>query len=133
MREHTPARGPGWRPAAGARVVVDDAALADEGEKPLADELKLSYAGQTGAKDGDVELGLNSGGADPELQTLTVKNRRVTISAPGEAGVFDRTRTLNRRCTGAVRRPRASCATSPPSHAAGSCSTSRASPTPRPG
>ncbi|MGW2608614.1 beta-N-acetylhexosaminidase [Streptomyces mirabilis] len=99
VREHTPARGPGWRPAAGARVVVDDAALADEG-KLLADELKLSYAGQTGAKDGDVELGLNTGGADPESYTLTVKNRRVTISAPGEAGVFYGTRTLKQEVHG---------------------------------
>ncbi|MFF4135733.1 glycoside hydrolase family 20 protein [Streptomyces mirabilis] len=99
VREHTPARGPGWRPAAGARVVVDDAALADEG-KLLADELKLSYAGVTGAKDGDVELGLNTGGADPESYTLTVKNRRVTISAPGEAGVFYGTRTLKQEVHG---------------------------------
>ncbi|MFF3143171.1 glycoside hydrolase family 20 zincin-like fold domain-containing protein, partial [Streptomyces sp. NPDC057927] len=99
VREHTPARGPGWRPASGARVVVDDAALADEG-KLLADELKLSYAGQTGAKDGDVELGLNTGGADPESYTLTVKNRRVTISAPGEAGVFYGTRTLKQSVKG---------------------------------
>ncbi|MFF3659912.1 beta-N-acetylhexosaminidase [Streptomyces olivochromogenes] len=99
VREHTPARGPGWRPAAGARVVVDDAGLADEG-KLLADELKMSYAGQTTAKDGDVELGLNTGGADPESYTLTVKNRRVTISAPGEAGVFYGTRTLKQEVHG---------------------------------
>lgn len=40
---------PGWRPASGARVVVDNGGLADEG-KLLAGELKLTYAGRTGAK-----------------------------------------------------------------------------------
>ncbi|MET8283686.1 glycoside hydrolase family 20 protein [Streptomyces sp. NPDC051643] len=99
VREHTPARGPGWRPAAGGRVVVDDAGLADEG-KLMAGELKLSYAGRTQARDGDVELALNGTAADPESYTLTVKNRRVTISAPGEAGVFYGTRTLKQEVHG---------------------------------
>lgn len=99
VRQHTPARGPGWRPAAGARVVVDDAGLAEEG-KLLAGELKLSYAGETAARDGDVELGLNATGADPESYTLTVRNRRVTISAPGDAGVFYGTRTLKQEVHG---------------------------------
>lgn len=99
VRQHTPARGPGWRPAAGARVVVDDADLADEG-KLLAGELKLTYAGQTDARDGDVELGLDDGTAGPESYTLTVKNRRVTITAPDDAGVFYGTRTLKQEVHG---------------------------------
>lgn len=32
VREHTPARGPGWRPAAGGRVVVDDSRPRRRGE-----------------------------------------------------------------------------------------------------
>ncbi len=99
VREHTPARGPGWRPASGARVVVRDEALADEG-RLIAGELKLTYAGRTGAEDGDVELGLDHGGAGPESYTLTVKNRRVTITAPAEAGVFYGTRTLKQEVHG---------------------------------
>ncbi|MFD0069079.1 beta-N-acetylglucosaminidase, partial [Streptomyces sp. NPDC127574] len=55
VREHTAAHGPGWRPASGGRVVVDDAGLADEG-KLLAGELKLTYAGRDDPRDGDVEL-----------------------------------------------------------------------------
>lgn len=102
VREHTPARGPGWRPATGGRVVVDDAGLEDEG-RLLAGELKLSYAGETEARDGDVRLTLNGaddGGANPESYTLTVKNRRVTIAAPGQAGVFYGTRTLKQEVHG---------------------------------
>ncbi|MEU3243803.1 MULTISPECIES: beta-N-acetylhexosaminidase [unclassified Streptomyces] len=99
VREHTPARGPGWRPAAGGRVVVDDQGLADEG-KLIAGELKLSYAGRTEARDGDVELTLDHTAADPESYTLTVRNRRVTISAPGQAGVFYGTRTLKQEVHG---------------------------------
>ncbi|WP_373557581.1 beta-N-acetylhexosaminidase [Streptomyces sp. Tue6028] len=99
VREHTPARGPGWRPASGARVVVHDDALADEG-RLIAGELKLTYAGRTAAKDGDVELGLDHGSAGPESYTLTVKNRRVTITAPAEAGVFYGTRTLKQEVHG---------------------------------
>ncbi|MCZ9345603.1 beta-N-acetylglucosaminidase, partial [Streptomyces sp. TRM76130] len=41
VREHTPARGPGWKPADGHRVVVSDAALADEG-RLIASELGLT-------------------------------------------------------------------------------------------
>jgi len=99
VREHTPARGPGWRPAAGARVVVDDADLADEG-RLLAQELKLTYAGRTGAKDGDVKLGLDDSSAGSESYTLTVRNRRVTITAPDDAGVFYGTRTLKQEVHG---------------------------------
>ncbi|MFF4348140.1 glycoside hydrolase family 20 protein [Streptomyces sp. NPDC001530] len=99
VREHTPARGPGWRPATGARVVVDDADLADEG-RLLAGELKLAYAGETDARDGDVELGLDNETAGPESYTLTVRNRRVTITAPSDAGVFYGTRTLKQEVRG---------------------------------
>ncbi|WP_320778618.1 glycoside hydrolase family 20 protein [Streptomyces sp. CRN 30] len=94
VREHTPARGPGWRPADGARVVTDDEELADEGEL-TARELGLTYAGDTEPRDGDVELTLGGRGGDgSEEYTLTVGNRRVLISAPAEAGVFYGTRTL---------------------------------------
>ncbi|MFD9466818.1 family 20 glycosylhydrolase [Streptomyces sp. NPDC060027] len=99
VREHTAARGPGWRPAAGARVVVNDDGLADEG-KLLAGELKLKYAGKTGAKAGDVALGLDKGSSGPESYTLTVKNRRATITGPAEAGVFYGTRTLKQEVHG---------------------------------
>ncbi|MFI6487471.1 glycoside hydrolase family 20 protein [Streptomyces sp. NPDC050564] len=99
VREHTPARGPGWRPATGARVVVDDAGLSDEG-RLLAGELKLTYAGETKARDGDVELGLDKGSAGPESYTLTVKDRRVTITAPTDTGVFYGTRTLKQEVHG---------------------------------
>ncbi|WP_406365778.1 beta-N-acetylhexosaminidase [Streptomyces sp. NBC_00645] len=99
VREHTAARGPGWRPAAGARVVVNNDGLADEG-KLLAGELKLKYAGKTGAKAGDVALGLDKGSAGPESYTLTVKNRRATITGPAETGVFYGTRTLKQEVHG---------------------------------
>ncbi|MCX5560215.1 glycoside hydrolase family 20 protein [Streptomyces sp. NBC_00038] len=99
VREHTPARGPGWRPATGARVVVADADLADEG-RLLAGELKMSYAGETEPRSGDVELGLDDGTAGVESYTLTVKNGRVTITAPGDAGVFYGTRTLKQEVHG---------------------------------
>ncbi|MFJ3822723.1 beta-N-acetylhexosaminidase [Streptomyces nodosus] len=98
VREHTAARGPGWRPSSGGRVVVDDDALADEG-RLLAGELKLSYAGRTGARDGDVELSL-SGSGDQESYTMTVQNGRVKIAGPGEAGVFYGTRTLKQEVHG---------------------------------
>lgn len=99
VREHTAARGPGWRPGSGGRVVVDDSGLADEG-KLLAGELKLTYAGQEDPEDGDVELGLNDGTGGPESYTLTVRNHRVTIKGPAEAGVFYGTRTLKQEVHG---------------------------------
>jgi hexosaminidase len=80
-------------------VVVDDGALADEG-RLLAGELALAYAGETKARAGDVELGLDHGAAGAESYTLTVKDRRVTITAPGEAGVFYGTRTLKQEVHG---------------------------------
>ncbi|MEU9880248.1 beta-N-acetylhexosaminidase [Streptomyces phaeochromogenes] len=93
VREHTPARGPGWRPAKGGRVVVGDDALADEG-RLLAGELGLAYAGSGGARAGDVELGLTDEDANAESYTLSVKDGRVRISGTAEAGVFYGTRTL---------------------------------------
>ncbi|WP_307531274.1 beta-N-acetylhexosaminidase [Streptomyces umbrinus] len=93
VREHTPARGPGWRPGKGGRVVVGDDALADEG-RLLAGELGLAYAGSGGARAGDVELGLTDEDANAESYTLAVKDGRVRISGTAEAGVFYGTRTL---------------------------------------
>ncbi|MET8828342.1 glycoside hydrolase family 20 protein [Streptomyces sp. NPDC004610] len=95
VRSHTPARGPGWRPAPGHRVVVDAPALADEG-RLLAGELGLTYAGErTDTRAGDVRLALGGDeGADPESYAMTVGGGRVVISGPGEAGVFYGTRTL---------------------------------------
>ncbi|MFD5819664.1 glycoside hydrolase family 20 protein [Streptomyces sp. NPDC127038] len=99
VREHIAAHGPGWRPAPGGRVVVDRDALADEG-RLLAGELKLTYAGRTGARAGDVELGLDKGTSGPESYTLTVRNGRVTVTGPAEAGVFYGTRTLKQEVHG---------------------------------
>ncbi|MEU7579486.1 glycoside hydrolase family 20 protein [Streptomyces sp. NPDC041068] len=101
VREHTAARGPGWRPDEnGGRVVVRDDDLADEG-RLLAGELKLRYAGDESPREGDVELALKPGAdGGPESYTLTVKNRTVRIAAPAEAGVFHGTRTLKQEVSG---------------------------------
>ncbi|MDH6586823.1 hexosaminidase [Streptomyces sp. SAI-133] len=101
VRAHTPARGPGWRPASGLRVVVNDADLADEG-RLLAGELGLRYAGQKDdVRAGDVRLTLNDDeGADPESYRMTVRGGRVAISAPDDAGVFCGTRTLKQEVHG---------------------------------
>nr|WP_033325396.1 family 20 glycosylhydrolase [Streptomyces yerevanensis] len=93
VREHTPARGPGWRPADGSRVVVNDTDLADEG-RLLAGELKLRYAGTADARAGDVQLALTDEDAGAESYTMAVKDGRVRISGPADAGVFYGTRTL---------------------------------------
>ncbi|MEU7551397.1 glycoside hydrolase family 20 protein [Streptomyces sp. NPDC044571] len=97
VREHTPARGPGWKPAAGARVVVapaDGKALADEG-RLLAGELHLGYTESATVNRGDVELALGSkGSGTPESYNLTVRDGRVRVTGPDEAGVFYGTRTL---------------------------------------
>ncbi|MFF4981569.1 glycoside hydrolase family 20 protein [Streptomyces sp. NPDC001046] len=95
VREHTPARGPGWQPEKGDRVVVNDPALADEG-RLVAGELGLSYAGEKDdRREGDLRLTLNDGkGANPESYVMTVGDGRVEISGPAEAGVFHGTRTL---------------------------------------
>ncbi|MFD7717906.1 glycoside hydrolase family 20 protein [Streptomyces sp. NPDC059814] len=96
VREHTAAHGPGWRPGKDSAVVIAEGSegLADEG-RLLAGELKIGYRGEVPARAGDVELALTptaSGG--PESYTLKARDGRVTISGPGEAGVFYGTRTL---------------------------------------
>ncbi len=95
VRTHTPARGPGWKPVKGERVVVSDGDLADEG-RLLAGELGLTYAGEKDdVRAGDVRLALNDDeGADPESYAMTVRGGRVTISGSADAGVFYGTRTL---------------------------------------
>ncbi|MEU7413292.1 glycoside hydrolase family 20 protein [Streptomyces sp. NPDC042638] len=99
VRSHTPARGPGWRPRSGERVVVSDAGLADEG-RLVAGELGLTYAGATDeVRTGDVRLALGGGG-NGESYTMTVRNGRVDISGPAEAGVFYGTRTLKQEVHG---------------------------------
>ncbi|MFE4964974.1 glycoside hydrolase family 20 protein [Streptomyces sp. NPDC056660] len=102
VRSHTAARGPGWRPQKGGRVVVSDPALIDEG-RLTAGELGLSYAGQKAAnedvKAGDLRLDLGGTG-DPESYTMTVRGGSVRISGPGDAGVFYGTRTLKQEVRG---------------------------------
>ncbi|WP_107091431.1 glycoside hydrolase family 20 protein [Streptomyces sp. TP-A0875] len=95
VREHTPARGPGWRPESGHRVTVASPDLADEG-RLLAGELGLTYAGEKGdSRAGDVRLEVEKAeGAGPESYTMTVRDGRVTVTGPAEAGVFYGTRTL---------------------------------------
>ncbi|MFE2882632.1 glycoside hydrolase family 20 protein [Streptomyces sp. NPDC059272] len=101
VRSHTPARGPGWRPAKGDRVVVDDADLADEG-RLIAGELGLTYGGESSdVRAGDVRLALNDDeGANPESYAMTVRGGRVSISGPSDAGVFYGTRTLKQEVHG---------------------------------
>ncbi|MFD9859422.1 beta-N-acetylhexosaminidase [Streptomyces alboflavus] len=103
VREHTPARGPGWRPGDGGRVVVGDRALADEA-RLIAGELRLRYAGEAKPRAGDVRLDLSEdqgrGGGGAESYTLTVKDRTVRIAAPAAAGVFYGTRTLKQEVAG---------------------------------
>lgn len=97
VREHVPARGPGWKPGPEARVVVppgDSAELADEG-KLLAGELGMKFAESATSRRGDVELALGAkGSGKPESYTLTVQDGKVRIAGPDEAGVFYGTRTL---------------------------------------
>ncbi|MFJ5969679.1 glycoside hydrolase family 20 protein [Streptomyces sp. NPDC093060] len=100
VRSHTPARGPGWRAQRGERVVVSDPGLADEG-RLIAGELGLSYAGEKNdVRAGDLRLALGSGGGNPESYTMTVRDGRVDISGPGDAGVFYGTRTLKQEVHG---------------------------------
>ncbi|MCP3818928.1 family 20 glycosylhydrolase [Streptomyces sp. A3M-1-3] len=100
VRTHEPARGPGWKPAPTARVVVakGSEALADEA-KLLSGELKLRYASGAAARAGDIELALtpkpkDGKAAAPESYTLTTSDRRVRITGSDQAGVFYGTRTL---------------------------------------
>lgn len=106
VREHTAERGPGWRPAREHRVVVADPALADEG-RLTAGELGLTYAGERDdERAGDLRLELNrDAGANPESYTMTVRDGRVTVAAPAEAGVFYGTRTLKQEIAGAGTAP----------------------------
>lgn len=108
VREHVPARGPGWRPAPEARVVVppgDSAALADEG-KLLAGELRIGYAESDETRRGDVELALGSKGSGaPESYTMTVRDGQVHITGPDQAGVFYGTRTLKQEVSGGAPAP----------------------------
>ncbi|MFD6984093.1 family 20 glycosylhydrolase [Streptomyces sp. NPDC059956] len=103
VREHVPARGPGWRPGPETRVVVppaDSAALADEG-KLLAGELGIGFAESATPRKGDVELALGSKGSGaPESYTLTVRDGQVRITGPDHAGVFYGTRTLKQEVRG---------------------------------
>ncbi|MFB7358103.1 beta-N-acetylhexosaminidase [Streptomyces gardneri] len=104
VRDHEPARGPGWKPAPAAGIVLgpNSAGLADEG-RLLAGELGVPYRGAVAAGPGDVELALGGTGG-PESYTLTVRDNRVRISGPDEAGVFYGTRTLKQsvKATGAM-------------------------------
>ena len=94
MREFTAARGPGWKPAKNSTVVIADGSdgLADEA-RMLAGELKIRYRGEASARAGDVELALGGKG-NPESYTLKTAGDKVTITGPGQAGVFYGTRTL---------------------------------------
>ncbi|MDV5147905.1 glycoside hydrolase family 20 protein [Streptomyces sp. SBC-4] len=104
VRDHEAARGPGWKPAPTAGIVLgaNSAGLADEG-KLLAGELGVPYRGAVAAGPGDVELALGGTGA-AESYTLAVRDGRVRISGPDEAGVFYGTRTLKQsvKATGAM-------------------------------
>ncbi|MEU6401632.1 glycoside hydrolase family 20 protein [Streptomyces sp. NPDC046985] len=106
VRSHTAARGPGWRPAHGERVVVSDASLADEG-RLIAGELGLAYAGQRNdTRDGDLRLALGGAkGGGPESYRMTVSGGRVAISGPADAGVFYGTRTLKQEVHGGAAAP----------------------------
>lgn len=126
VREHVPARGPGWKPTPEARVVVspdDTAALSDEA-KLLAGELRIGYGASAAPRAGDVELSLDAGASGgPESYTMDVKDGRVRINGPDQAGVFYGTRTLKQAVKGAGSAPRAPCATPPRNHSAASTST----------
>ncbi|WP_245235774.1 beta-N-acetylhexosaminidase [Streptomyces durhamensis] len=99
VRSHTPERGPGWQPRKADRVVIGAAGLADEG-RLIAGELGLTYAGRKDdVRAGDVRLTLGGGG-NQESYTMTVRDGRVDISGPGEAGVFYGTRTLKQEVHG---------------------------------
>ncbi len=106
VRAHEAARGPGWKPAPTGGVVVaaNSTALADEG-RLLAGELGIPYRGAVAAGPGDVELALGAKGGAPESYTLTVRDNRVRISGPDEAGVFYGTRTLKQSVKGSGAMP----------------------------
>ncbi|MFD5023623.1 glycoside hydrolase family 20 protein [Streptomyces sp. NPDC058373] len=94
VREHEAARGPGWKPGDGSRVVIADGELADEG-RLLARELGVDYGGEEEPERGDVRLdveGDSRGG--PQSYEMRVAGGQVRITAPDQAGVFYGTRTL---------------------------------------
>ncbi|MGW1076669.1 beta-N-acetylhexosaminidase [Streptomyces sp. NPDC002537] len=94
VRSATPAPGPGWRPAPGARVVTDPAGPLAEDARRLADDLKLTTAPGP-ARPGDVELALRpGGGGGPEAYELTTRDHKVLITSEGVPGVFYGTRTV---------------------------------------
>ncbi|MFF5975930.1 glycoside hydrolase family 20 protein [Streptomyces sp. NPDC012769] len=105
VRNHTAARGPGWKPGPDTGVVVaakDERALADEA-RLVAGELGVPYRGTAAARPGDVSLALGGRGA-AESYTLTVQGGGVRITGPDQAGVFYGTRTLKQsvRSTGTM-------------------------------
>ncbi|MFE5395126.1 glycoside hydrolase family 20 protein [Streptomyces sp. NPDC056568] len=106
VREHTPARGPGWQPEKAHRVVVADPGLADEGRQTAA-ELGLTYAGeQDDQRAGDLLLDVRQDeGANPESYTMTVRDGRVTVTGPAESGVYYGTRTLKQAVDGGSAAP----------------------------
>ncbi len=105
VREHRPARGPGFRPVDGTRVIVDvnSQSLADEG-KLFAQELGADYVLGGRPREGDVELALTPPPAGqkpvPESYTLTTRDRTVRITGADDAGVFYGTRTLKQALKG---------------------------------
>ncbi|MFJ6722801.1 glycoside hydrolase family 20 protein [Streptomyces sp. NPDC091259] len=108
VREHVPARGPGWKPASGARVIIapaDRATLTDEA-RLIAGELGLGFAEAPDPGPGDVQLALDAApSGKPESYTLTVRDGRVRISGHDEAGVFYGTRTLKQEIRSAGSAP----------------------------
>ncbi|MFB7587931.1 glycoside hydrolase family 20 protein [Streptomyces sp. NPDC056169] len=105
VRDHEAARGPGWKPAPTAGIVVAPGSegLADEA-RLLAGELKIVYRGAVAARAGDVELALGGKGA-PESYTLITRDDRVRITGPDQAGVFYGTRTLKQSVKGSGAMP----------------------------
>ncbi|WP_435866847.1 beta-N-acetylhexosaminidase [Streptomyces xanthochromogenes] len=105
VREHRPARGPGFRPVDATRVIVDvnSGSLADEG-KLFAQELGADYVLGGQPRAGDIELALSPPPAGqkavPESYTLTTRDRRVRITGADDAGVFYGTRTLKQALKG---------------------------------
>lgn len=96
VTRHTPARGPGWKPGPGSRVVVAPgrARLADEA-RLLARELGIPYAGEDPVRRGDIELTDGTGApSGPESYTIRTGGDRVLITGRDPAGVFYGTRTV---------------------------------------
>ncbi|WP_186768123.1 beta-N-acetylhexosaminidase [Streptomyces qinzhouensis] len=96
VTRHDPARGPGWKPGPGSRVVVAPAAgrLADEAAL-LARELGIPYAGTAPVRTGDIELTLDEKAAGgPESYTVRTGGGRTLITGRDEAGAFYGTRTV---------------------------------------